>query len=94
MRTSRRSKKKTLIVGSNCPKCKAVESMIYKNGLVDKFEIVLYDAHKEELAETLEGCTQLPVLIDNGVRLTAFGDILKTVRAMIPTEGDDAENAQ
>lgn len=75
--------KKTLIVGCSCPKCRAVESLIAKEQLTDEFTIIEYESHRDEVEKLAPNAKSLPILIDNGLVIDNFGDVLRTVRNMI-----------
>lgn len=75
--------KRTLIVGCSCPKCRAVESLIVKEDLTNEFTIIEYESNKDEVEKLAPNAKSLPILIDNGLVIDNFGDILRTIRNMI-----------
>lgn len=47
------------------------------------FDIITYEGHEEEVSKLAPEAKQLPILIDDGLIIDNFGDVLKTVRSMI-----------
>ena len=54
-----------------------------KEQLEDQFEVITYEGHEDEVKKLAPDAKQLPILIDNGLIIDSFGDILKEVRNMI-----------
>lgn len=54
-----------------------------KEELTDEFTIIEYESHKDEVEKLAPNARSLPILIDNGLVIDNFGDVLRTVRNMI-----------
>lgn len=54
-----------------------------KEDLTNEFTIIEYESNKDEVEKLAPNAKSLPILIDNGLVIDDFGDILRTIRNMI-----------